>query len=409
MTTPTNHSSLLFRACCLALTVTAMTFAIRAGILNQLSQDFALSNSQLGWVNSMAFLGFPVAMIIGGALYNRLGAKILLIVAFVCHILGLGLTITANGFWTLLISTFFIGFANGAVEASCNPLIATIHKDNKITMLNRFHVWFPGGIVIGAITSKLMTDFALGWQLQIAVMLVPTAIYGFIISQQQFPKLDKTIATSTLSNIKALSQPLFIFMMLCMSLTATTELGTQQWIDKILAASGASPMVIMAMITGLMAVGRYFAGPVIKRLNPVGVLLSSAVISAVGIYSMSVATGNLVYFAAILFAIGVTYLWPTMIGFIAQYTPNTGALGLSMIGGAGMFAVSLWNPVIGQWIDNARAQATKLTNNTAEAELLAGQSVLANLTLFPMALIVTFALLYFYINKHNSSKALATD
>ncbi|MEW6993023.1 sugar MFS transporter [Colwelliaceae bacterium MEBiC 14330] len=408
MTTPTNHSSLLFRACCLALTVTAMTFAIRAGILNQLSQDFGLSNSQLGWVNSMAFLGFPVAMIIGGALYNRLGAKILLIVAFVCHILGLGLTITANGFWTLLISTFFIGFANGAVEASCNPLIATIHKDNKITMLNRFHVWFPGGIVIGAITSKLMTDFALGWQLQIAVMLVPTVIYGFIISQQQFPKLDKTIATSTLSNIKALSQPLFIFMMLCMSLTATTELGTQQWIDKILAASGASPMVIMAMITGLMAVGRYFAGPVIKRLNPVGVLLSSAVISAVGIYSMSVATGNLVYFAAILFAIGVTYLWPTMIGFIAQYTPNTGALGLSIIGGAGMFAVSLWNPVIGQWIDNARAQATKLTTNTAEAELLAGQSVLANLTLFPMALIVTFALLYFYINKHNSSKALAT-
>ncbi len=409
MTTPTNHSSLLFRACCLALTVTAMTFAIRAGILNQLSQDFGLSNSQLGWVNSMAFLGFPVAMIIGGALYNRLGAKILLIVAFVCHILGLGLTITANGFWALLISTFFIGFANGAVEASCNPLIATIHKENKITMLNRFHVWFPGGIVIGAITSKLMTDFALGWQIQIAVMLVPTVIYGFIISQQQFPKFDKNIATSTLSNIKALSQPLFIFMMLCMSLTATTELGTQQWIDKILAASGASPMVIMAMITGLMAVGRYFAGPVIKRLNPVGVLLSSAVISAVGIYSMSVATGNLVYFAAILFAIGVTYLWPTMIGFIAQYTPNTGALGLSMIGGAGMFAVSLWNPVIGQWIDNARAQATKLTNNTAEAELLAGQSVLANLTLFPMALIVTFALLYFYMNKHNSSKALAID
>ncbi len=409
MTTPTNHSSLLFRACCLALTVTAMTFAIRAGILNQLSQDFGLSNSQLGWVNSMAFLGFPVAMIIGGALYNRLGAKILLIVAFVCHILGLGLTITANGFWALLISTFFIGFANGAVEASCNPLIATIHKENKITMLNRFHVWFPGGIVIGAITSKLMTDFALGWQLQIAVMLVPTVIYGFIISQQQFPKFDKNIATSTLSNIKALSQPLFIFMMLCMSLTATTELGTQQWIDKILAASGASPMVIMAMITGLMAVGRYFAGPVIKRLNPVGVLLSSAVISAVGIYSMSVATGNLVYFAAILFAIGVTYLWPTMIGFIAQYTPNTGALGLSIIGGAGMFAVSLWNPVIGKWIDNARAQATKLTTNTAEAELLAGQSVLANLTLFPMALIVTFALLYFYINKHNSSKALAKD
>lgn len=409
MTKTTNSSSLLFRACCLALTVTAMTFAIRAGILSQLSDDFGLSDSQLGWVNSMAFLGFPVAMMIGGFLYNQLGAKKLLITAFICHLAGLILTITATDFWGLLVSSFFIGFANGSVEAGCNPLIAQIYKDNKTTMLNRFHVWFPGGIVIGAITSKFMTDAGLSWKLQIAVMLLPTLIYGFMVIKQQFPQLHKTITTSTLSNIKALSTPLFIFMVLCMTLTATTELGTQQWIDRILAASGASPMLIMAMITGLMAVGRYFAGPVIHRLNPVGVLLSSAVIATAGIYSMSIATGSAVYFAAILFAIGVTYFWPTMIGFVAEYVPETGALGLSLIGGAGMFAVSMWNPVIGQWIDSARVQATHTTSNALEAELLAGQSVLTNLTLFPMVLIIAFASLYFYMNKRSSTKLVATD
>jgi len=343
-------------------------------------------------------------MMIGGVLYNQLGAKRLLITAFICHLLGLGLTITATGFWGLLVSTFFIGFANGAVEAGCNPLITQMYKDNKTTMLNRFHVWFPGGIVIGAIISKFMTDAGLNWQLQISVMLVPTVIYGYLVFRQQFPQLHKTISTSTLSNIKALSQPLFIFMVLCMTLTATTELGTQQWIDRILSASGASPMLIMAMITGLMAVGRYFAGPVIHRLNPVGVLLSSAVIATAGIYCMSIATGNAVYFAAILFAIGVTYFWPTMIGFIAEYVPETGALGLSLIGGAGMFAVSIWNPVIGQWIDSARSQAISTTNNALDAELLAGQSVLANLTIFPIVLIFAFALLYFYMNKRNSTK-----
>ena len=409
MTITTNSSSLLFRACCLALTVTAMTFAIRAGILSQLSTDFDLSDGQLGWVNSMAFLGFPVAMMIGGVLYNKLGAKKLLITAFICHLVGLILTITASGFWGLLISTFFIGFANGAVEAACNPLIAQLYPNNKTTMLNRFHVWFPGGIVIGAIISKFMTDAGLGWQLQIAVMLVPSIIYGILVLKQQFPQLHKTITTSTLSNIKALSHPLFIFMVLCMTLTATTELGTQQWIDRILAASGASPMLIMAMITGLMAVGRYFAGPVIHKLNPVGVLLSSAVIATAGIYSMSIATGNAVYFAAILFALGVTYFWPTMIGFIAEYVPETGALGLSLIGGAGMFAVSMWNPVIGLWIDSAREQALSATSNTVDAELLSGQSVLANLTIFPAMLIIAFTLLYFYMSKRSSTKRVILD
>jgi hypothetical protein len=94
---------------------------------------------------------------------------------------------------------------------------------------------------------------------------------------------------------------------------------------------------------------------------------------------------------------------------IAEYVPETGALGLSLIGGAGMFAVSLWNPVIGQWIDSARVQATSITSNASEAELLAGQSVLANLTLFPMVLIIAFALLYFYMNKRSATKLVATN
>ena len=380
-----------------------MTFAIRAGILNQLSVDFALTDGQLGWVNSMAFLGFPIAMMFGGVLYNSVGAKKLLIIAFICHLVGLVLTIFAGGFWSLLISTFFIGFANGAVEAGCNPLIAQIYKDNKTTMLNRFHVWFPGGIVIGAIISKFMTDAGLSWQFQIAVMLVPSCVYGVMVLKQEFPQFSTAVA-STASNIKALLSPLFIFMVVCMTLTATSELGTQQWIDRILTASGASPMLIMAMITGIMAVGRYFAGALIHRINPVGVLLSSAVITTIGLYSLSMTTGVSVYFAAILFAIGVTYFWPTMIGFIAEYVPETGALGLSLIGGAGMFAVSIWNPIIGSWIDAGHEKAKLANLAGSDADLVAGQAVLANLTIFPALLIVAFLGLYIY--KNNKKQAV---
>lgn len=379
-----------------------MTFAIRAGILGQLGAEFGLSDGQLGWVNAMAFLGFPIAMMIGGGLYNLLGAKKLLLVAFVCHLVGLFLTITATGFWGLLISTLFIGFANGAVEAGCNPLIADTYHANKTTMLNRFHVWFPGGIVIGALISKFMTDAGLGWQLQISVMLVPALVYGLMTIKQNFPPV-KASQASTSNNIKALFSPLFIFMAICMTLTATAELGTQQWIERILGASGASPMLIMALITGLMAIGRYFSGPVIKKLNPAGVLLASAVIATAGIYSMSMATGVMVYFAAVLFALGVTYFWPTMIGFIAENVPESGALGMSLIGGAGMFAVSMWNPVIGQWIDTARQNAINNAVTGIDPELVAGQTVLANLAIFPAVLVIAFSLLYYYMNKRTAA------
>jgi len=375
-----------------------MTFAIRAGILGQLSQDFALSDTELGWINAMAFLGFPIATMFGGLLYNFLGAKKLVLIAFVGHILGLVLTMSAEGFWTLLISSFFIGFANGAVEAGCNPLITDMYHKNKTTMLNRFHVWFPGGIVIGALISKTMTDMSFGWQAQIAIMLVPTVIYGYLILSQKFP-ISENIDTSTGNNIKALFSPLFLFMAFCMTLTATSELGTQQWIERILGASGASPMLMMAMITGVMAVGRYFAGPIINKFNPAGVLLYSAIVTTLGIYFMSMATGNMVYVSALLFALGVTYFWPTMIGFVAENIPESGALGMSMLGGAGMFAVSMWNPVIGGWIDQAREQALAVNSAPEVAELAAGQATLANLSLFPLVLIFAFIGLVIFMKK----------
>ncbi|HTF86117.1 MAG TPA: MFS transporter [Cellvibrio sp.] len=394
----TVNPSRIFNASCIALIVTAMTFAIRAGILNDLSLSFDLTNQQLGWINGMAFFGFPVAMMFGGLIYNYLGAKKLLYLAFICHLLGLVLTMTATGFWTLLLSSFFIGFANGSVEAACNPLIADMYHTRKTAMLNKFHVWFPGGIVIGALVSAAMTKMGLGWQLQIAVMIIPTIIYGFMIFGHPFPATANS-ETSTATNIRALFSPLFIFMFFCMTLTAASEFGTTQWAELIFGASGAHPMLFLALVTGVMALGRYFAGPIVEAFNAVGVLLMSAIVTTIGIFLLSTASGVMVYISAVVFALGVTYFWPTMIGFISEYQPKTGALGMSLIGGAGMFSMSIWNPVIGRWLDEAKAEAVA-SGITAEAvEVAAGQATLQNLALFPAFLILAFGLLFFMRHK----------
>src|SRR5690606_15977396 len=174
------------------------------------------------------------------------------------------------------------------------------------------------------------------------------------------------------ANFKSMLTPLYIFLFCCMALTAITEFGTQQWVGIIMSSSGASPMLILASVTGLMAVGRFFGGPVVKFFGQTGVLLVSAVFAAIGIFLFSTVTGPLVYVAAVVFAIGVCYFWPTMVGAVAQRVPLSGALGMSIIGGIGMFSSGIWQPVIGSWIDSARAEkaAAGLTGN--ELELAAG-------------------------------------
>jgi len=391
----------IFLAACIALIATAMTFAIRAGILDQLGVQFQLSDTELGWVNSMAFWGFPLATIFGGLLYNKLGARKLMILAFVSHLVGLIMTIYAGGFVTLLVSSFLIGFANGSVEAACNPMIADMYTNNRTSMLNKFHVWFPGGIVIGALASTAITGANiewLNWQWQIAIMLIPTLIYGFLFFKQKFPE-SQNIETNTSLNIKGLATPLFIVIAICMTLSATAELGVQQWVEKILGSTGAHPMLILAMVTGIMALGRYFAGPIVNKLNPIGVLLMSSIITAVAIYSMSIAEGPMIYASAVLFALGVCYFWPTTIGFVAEYLPKTGALGMSLVGGAGMFATGIWQPVIGSWLDKGRETALASGATADAAEVLAGRETLSYMVFFPLALIVLYGILFFMRKK----------
>ncbi|NQZ43070.1 MAG: MFS transporter [Flavobacteriaceae bacterium] len=388
----------LFLASCISLIVTAMTFAIRAGIMNELNVDFGFTDSQLGWMNAMAFYGFPVSMIVGGLIYPKIGPKPILWVAFICHLLGLVMTILANGFVPLLVSTFLIGLANGAVEAACNPLIADMYTTNRTTMLNKFHVWFPGGIVIGALLGEFMGGMGLSWQVQIAIMIVPTLIYGYLILGQKFPKAEN-IEADISQNIKSMLTPLFIFMLICMGLTATTELGTGQFIERLLGQAGAPPLIILAIVTGLMAVGRYFAGPVIHKINPIGVLFASSIIATLALFLLSSATGAMVYVAAILFSIGVMYFWPTMIGFVSEYNHKTGALGMSIIGGFGMLITGVSLPKIGEMLDSERSAALESGVSAEAADLVAGQATLGNIMWLPVILIALFGILFLMRNK----------
>jgi putative MFS transporter len=395
----TINANRLFLASCFALITTAFSFSIRAGILTQLGTELNLDPVQLGHINQMWFLGFPISMILGGIFYSSIGPKLIMQIALLAHAIGIILTIYATGYDTLLISTLLIGLGNGCTEAACNPMIADSYSGlNFSKKMNRFHMWFPGGIVLGALISKFMTDANMSWQSQIWVILIPTIIYAVLFFGQNFPK-PRISENSTLDNFKAMLNPLYLFMAACMALTAISEFGPQQWVGPILAKAGASPMLILALVTGLMAVGRYFAGSLIKQLNTVGVLLGSAVFGVLGIYMMSTMDGTMLYVAAVFYALGICYFWPNMIGFIAENLPQTGALGLSIMGGIGMFSSSMFQPIIGGWIQGNKivAEAQGLVGDAAD--LAAGQATLSNMLLFPAILIVAFLGLYFYMKK----------
>jgi MFS family permease len=296
-------------------------------------------------------------------------------------------------------------------------------------MLNRFHVWFPAGIVIGSLLAYFMMDkMDINWQIYAGLLFIPLAIYGIIFLGQKIPETERvasgvtykgmlmavgapvTIIVSmtlmillatkvinlpegwmylaligivaTLSILEAKlvhkEKAIFPIMFSLMLLTSSTELVTNQWVNALLGGAVESAILLLALISGIMAVGRFFAGQLVHRINPVGVLLMSSIFAAAGIYLLSfVSTSGMTILGAVLFAIGITYFWPTMLGFTSEYIPKTGAMGLSLLGGAGFVSASMFMPVMGKVME---------TSGTSVA--------LQSVGVLPIIMIVGFAILF---------------
>ena len=348
----------LFLGSCVALVATSVAFATVGAIMFDLKGEFALNNAQVGWIGGAAIWGFALSQVFFAPFCDTLGMRFLVRMAFVGHLAGAVMLILATGFWTLFAGALVIAMANGLVEAACNPLVAALYPENKTVKLNRFHMWFPGGIVLGGLAAWGLDQAGVAsWQLKVALIVIPTIAYGLMLLGQRFPVTEGVRSGVSMEQMftVTLSTPLMLLMLLCMAMTASLELGPNRWVPAVLEAGGMQGILVLVYINGIMAVMRFWAGPVVHRLSPTGILLTSAVLSGAGLlwlsYGGSVAS---VFAAATVFAVGVCYFWPTMLGFVSERIPRSGALGLGLMGTVGMAVVGLvTSPLMGEIADRA--------------------------------------------------------
>ena len=408
----------LFNASCVALVVTALAFATRGSFVQAWATEFNLTHTEVGWIVGTAFWGFTLAMVFGGPLVDIIGIGRIISIAFFCHVVGIILTIIATGFWSLFISTLLIGIANGSVEAACNPLITSMYTDQKTRRLNRFHAWFPTGIVIGGLIVYLFNKIGLAdWRYAMGIMLLPTFVYGYMFLNKEFPKTERVVSGFSYNDmLKACVSPLFIFMALSMILTAGTELGTNQWIAALLANVSSNPILLLVWISGIMALARQFGGSLIHNMKSTVVLLTSSILAFIGCILMGYTSGAMVFASAGIFALGVAFFWPSMLGFVSENIPQSGALGLAIMGGIGFLGGAIAQPVLGAIFDSQTLKAVPAGQTIealksavagskeaviwASAQLTGGEHTLRFVAFVPAVLIIAFIFLHMWKRKH---------
>ena len=349
--------SRLFRASCIALVATAMSFAIRGDIMGDFEREFGLSATEVGWISGAAFWGFGLSILFGGPLVDALGMATLARLAAAGHFLGTLLTIVAPSFTVLFLATLVIGIANGLVEAFVNPLVATLYPRDKTSRFVALHAWFPGGIVIGGLLAYSFTQLGVGWQAKMLLLVVPTAIYTLMFAAERFPPTESAAAGVSFGDMFAeIRRPLFLLIWVCMWLTAATELGPGQWyaniFNEVMQSGTQAGIILLVFVNGIMWVMRNFFGWIPHRVSPTLLIAATAPLAAAGLYLFGQATTPSTWFvAATLLAIGTAFWWPTMLGITSERFPRGGPLLLAIIGASGAVSTALAGPIMG-WIND---------------------------------------------------------
>lgn len=420
--TPGVNAQRLLWAGFMAIAAAGVGFSIRAGILNQWAEQYGFTQTELGAITGGGLTGFGIIILLSSLIADRIGFGPLMFGAFATHIVSAVLTLATGAayaaggkdlaFQCLFWGMFLFAIGNGIAEAVVNPLVATLFPKDKTHYLNILHAGWPAGLIAGGLASYFMTggegQKSVAWQTQISLFLVPVAIYGVMLLGQRFPKSEAStsgvsyrdmlgelglVGAAVICALLALffkndlqfplwmavaagaallvafgavtgfriGYPMLAFLLLIHALVGYVELGTDSWIGKItgnIMASKANGLLLFVYTSALMFVLRFFAGPIVERISPLGLLAVSALLGAIGLTLLGNAQGAVMCIvAATVYGIGKTFLWPTMLAVVSEQFPKGGAITIGATGAAGMLSAGLLGgPGIGFVQDQAASQ-----------------------------------------------------
>jgi MFS family permease len=308
-----------------------------------------------------------------------------------------------GAYWCLYIGMWLFALGNGTCEAVINPLTATLFPSNKTHWLNILHAGWPGGLVLGALIALGFNRIeGIKWEYKLGVFLVPVLLYGLMMVGRRFPTSESKeqgvrpremmgevgllgaavvvffigllLTLNVVPNLPeswhlphwagwgvalalwilygcftgfSLGHFVLALLYLLHAMVGYVELGTDTWIVNITnRVLNNKDEALMAFIwtNVLMFTLRFFAGPIVHKINPVGLLFVSAILGTVGLWLFGQPfTGTTwPWVAAVtVYGIGKTFYWPTLLGTISERFPKGGALALGFSGGVGMISAGL--------------------------------------------------------------------
>lgn len=396
----TPNAKRLLWAGFMAILAAGVGFALRGGIFDNWGKEYGFTATQLGAIGGAGFSGFCFGIILGGVIVDKIGYGKLVAVALLAHVISFIVTFGAstpdNAYSFLYWGMFIFAYANGTLEAVANPLVATLFPEKRTHYLNILHASWPAGMILGTIAGWILDDkMGVKWQYQLALYLIPTALYAIMFLGQKFPKSEAAAkGTSFASMLKpvgilgalvacyllalffgdlfkglspesanligygiggallivvalitkfSVGSLLLFVLFVTHAVVGSLELGTDGWIQNITGNLFTSEQgkYLFIWTSAIMLVLRFCAHWIetTLKLSPIGLLLVCSILAIIGLnLASTMQTFTMALIALGIYAVGKTFFWPTMLAVVGDRFPHTGAVAMSIIGGIGMLS-----------------------------------------------------------------------
>lgn len=390
------------------------------------------SGAMIGEVLGVLFLGFAIANFIMSALVDSIGLRRTHAISVILYLLGTLTLVSATpeseyAYQLLWGGSLIQGLAWGSIEAALNPLVVTIYPTRKVPKLNLFHAAFALGMLLAAPACVMTEKLALGWKLQLSLVFVPAIIALLLISRLKYPPTERVVNGVSFGEMfkHTLTRPAFYLFLCAMFLTAASELVPSSWIDLTLTKIvGIQGFWLVAFIYTVQIVVRLFTGFLDRHLGTSGILFFGCLFAFAGLGLLSqAASPGAGMFAALLFGIGTSVLWPTMLAGTSERFPKGGSLAIGITASAGMLSTYVFMPTFGKLFDQAKIASAggasafeALKEGTVahdQVMVAAAGSIFQTASILPFVVTIFFAGAWFYDrqrkNKLKDQGAFSSD
>jgi len=198
-----------------------------------------------------------------------------------------------------------------------------------------------GGLFAAGFVGENSWFMQIPWQWALSSFAIVVLIYGVMVLPEKFPD---TVGESTGDFGKVFScfaSIPFIVLIVLHALIGYMELGVDSWMTKLMENLLPNSILILVYTSALMFVLRFFAGPIVHKVNPIGLLLGSSIIACLGLLWLGspIQSVFMIFVAATFYSFGKAFLWPTMLGVAGERYPQSGSVAMGALGAAGMICV----------------------------------------------------------------------